>query len=182
MAPVSALAPLLKHAISLVEGAIVKAADESIIDDVQQLKSVAFAITSAGRHNRDLSTEERTAVWDVVSQIWVSLEAVAEPGQNVSILQHVQWLVVLPCCYMHSLYELVWTIGVGCVQNACVDAANAPYDAATKEAFLQMRQIARCGRQALSTAAACTPDTVQAHQQSASDIDATARHKTACLQ
>ncbi len=72
MAPVSALAPLLKHATTLVEGAIVKA-DESIIDDVQQLKSVAFAITSAGRHNRDLSSEERTAVWDVVSQIWVSL-------------------------------------------------------------------------------------------------------------
>ncbi|DBA83480.1 TPA: hypothetical protein ACH3X2_006411 [Trebouxia sp. C0005] len=91
MAPVSALAPLLKHATTLVEGAIVKAADESIIDDVQQLKSVAFAITSAGRHNRDLSIEERTAVWDV---------------------------------------------------NACVDAANAPYNAATKEAFLQMRQIA----------------------------------------
>ncbi|KAL0050500.1 hypothetical protein WJX82_000854 [Trebouxia sp. C0006] len=97
MAPVSALAPLLKHATTLVEGAIVKAADESIIDDVQQLKSVAFAITSAGRHNRDLSSEERTAVWDVVSQIW----------------------------------------------NACVDAANAPYDAATKEAFLQMRHVAR---------------------------------------
>lgn len=90
MAPVSALAPLLKHATTLVEGAIVKAADESIIDDVQQLKSVAFAITSAGRHNRDLSSEERTAVWDVVSQIWVSWEAVAEPWQNV--LQHVQWL------------------------------------------------------------------------------------------
>ncbi len=84
MAPVSALAPLLKHATTLVEGAIVKAADESIIDDVQQLKSVAFAITSAGRHNRDLSSEERTAVWDVVSQTWVSLEAVAKPWQNVS--------------------------------------------------------------------------------------------------
>ena len=88
MAPVSALAPLFKHATTLVEGAIVKAADESIIDDVQQLKSVAFAITSAGRHDRDLPREERTALWDVVSQIWVSLEAVAKPWQN--ILQHIQ--------------------------------------------------------------------------------------------
>jgi len=68
------------------------------------------------------------------------------------------------------------------VQNACVDAANAPYDAATKEAFLQMRQIARCSRQALSAAAACTLDTVQAHQQSASYIDAKALHDIACLQ
>jgi len=98
------------------------------------------------------------------------------------ILQHVQGLIVLPCCYIHSLYEVVRTVRVECVQKACVDAANAPYDAATKEAFLQMRHIARCGRQALTTAAAYTPDTVLAHQQSASYIDTIALHNVACLQ
>lgn len=99
MAPVSALAPLLKHATTLVEGAIVKAADESIIDDVQQLKSVAFAITSAGRHNRDLSIEERTAVWDVVSQIWVSWGLLLSLGRMFCNM--CSDLLVLSCCYLH---------------------------------------------------------------------------------
>lgn len=73
MMPTSALAPLLTHAKTLVQGAIDKAATESIEGDVQQLKSVTFAITSAGRHGTDLPHDERQAVWDLVSQIWVRL-------------------------------------------------------------------------------------------------------------
>ena len=73
MAPASALAPLLTHAKTIVQGIADEAAkgSEPSEDAVQQLKSVAFAITSAGRVNRDVTSEEARALWDLVCLLWV---------------------------------------------------------------------------------------------------------------
>lgn len=73
MAPTNALLPLLTHAKTIVEGIADKAAKESVEDAVQQLKSVAFAITSAGRHNRDVTIEEERALWELVCLLWVCI-------------------------------------------------------------------------------------------------------------
>ena len=75
MKPPSALSPLLAHAKTIVQSiAEGTASDQANKDAVQQLKSVVFAITSAGRHNRNLTAEEQTAVWELVCFLWVPLQ------------------------------------------------------------------------------------------------------------
>ena len=71
MAPASSLQPLLTHAKTIVESIRGKSAKDSVEEAVQQLKSVTFAITSAGRQNKALTVEEETAVWDLVCMLWV---------------------------------------------------------------------------------------------------------------
>ena len=71
MAPASALSPLLAHANTIVQGIAKDTAKETTEDAVQQLKSVVFAITSAGRHHRNLTPDEQTAVWELVCLLWV---------------------------------------------------------------------------------------------------------------
>ena len=71
MAPTSALAPLVAHAKVVVEGIAADTAKEATEDAVQQLKSVVFAITSAGRHNKKLTSDEQTAIWELVCLLWV---------------------------------------------------------------------------------------------------------------
>lgn len=74
MAPVSSLHPLLIHAKTIVEGISSNGKDSSGFEEaVQQLKSVTFAITSAGRQNKTLSAEEETAIWDLVCSLWVRI-------------------------------------------------------------------------------------------------------------
>lgn len=73
MAPTSALPPLLTHAKSIVQGVAENTAEQVTEDAVQQLKSVVFAITSAGRHNKNLTAEEHTALWELVCLLWVGL-------------------------------------------------------------------------------------------------------------
>lgn len=72
MAPASALSPLLAHANTIVQSIAKDTAKEATEDAVQQLKSVVFAITSAGRHHRNLTPDEQTAVWELVCLLWVS--------------------------------------------------------------------------------------------------------------
>lgn len=71
MAPTSSLQPLLTHAKTIVESVRGKSAKDSAEEAVQQLKSVTFAITSAGRQKKTLTVEEETAVWDLVCMLWV---------------------------------------------------------------------------------------------------------------
>lgn len=73
MAPASSLTPLLTHAKTIVESVIGTTANEAIDEASQQLKSVVFAITSAGRHNREVSPDEETALWELVCLLWVCL-------------------------------------------------------------------------------------------------------------
>lgn len=72
MEPASALSPLLAHANTIVLGIAKDTAKEATEDAVQQLKSIVFAITSAGRHHKNLSADEQTAVWELVCLLWVS--------------------------------------------------------------------------------------------------------------
>lgn len=71
MAPASSLQPLLTHAKTIVDGITDKPGKEDIQEAVQQLKSVTFAITSAGRQNQALTAEEETDVWSLVCSLWV---------------------------------------------------------------------------------------------------------------
>lgn len=71
MAPASSLSPLLAHANTIVQGIAKDTAKEATEDAVQQLKSVVFAITSAGRHHRNLTSDEQIAVWELVCLLWV---------------------------------------------------------------------------------------------------------------
>lgn len=71
MASASSLQPLLTHAKTIVDGIKGKSAKENIEEAVQQLKSVTFAITSAGRQNKALSVDEEAAVWNLVCLLWV---------------------------------------------------------------------------------------------------------------
>ena len=73
MAPASSLSPLLAHANTIVQGIAKDTAIEATEDGVQQLKSVVFAITSAGRHHRNLTPNEHTAVWELVCLLWVGI-------------------------------------------------------------------------------------------------------------
>lgn len=75
MAPTSALSPLLVHANAVVQGLAADTAKEAPEDAVQQLKSIVFAITSAGRHNKKLTSDEQTAIWKLVCILWVGLAA-----------------------------------------------------------------------------------------------------------
>lgn len=79
MAPTSALSPLLAHARVIVQGIAKDTAKEATEDAVQQLKSIVFAITSAGRHNRNLTADEQTAVWELVCLLWVGSCCDSEP-------------------------------------------------------------------------------------------------------
>jgi len=71
MTPASSLQPLLSHAKAIAEGLAGKPGKEGIDEAVQQLKSVTFAITSAGRQNQGLSPEEEIQVWSLVCLLWV---------------------------------------------------------------------------------------------------------------
>lgn len=71
MARTSTFSPLLVHAKAIVQGIAADTAKGDIEDAVQQLKSVVFAITSAGRHNKNLTSDEHTTVWDLVCLLWV---------------------------------------------------------------------------------------------------------------
>ena len=76
MAPASSLQPLLTHAKTIVVGISSNSKGSSGLEEaVQQLKSVTFAITSAGRQNKTLSAEEETAIWDLVCSLWVRIAA-----------------------------------------------------------------------------------------------------------
>ena len=79
MAPTSALSPLLAHARVIVQGIAKDTAKEATEDAVQQLKSIVFAITSAGRHHRNLTADEQTAVWELVCLLWVGSCCDSEP-------------------------------------------------------------------------------------------------------
>lgn len=71
MTPATSLQPLLTHAKAIAEGLAGKPGKESIEEAVQQLKSVTFAITSAGRQNQGLTPEEEVQVWNLVCLLWV---------------------------------------------------------------------------------------------------------------
>lgn len=93
MAPTSALSPLLAHANAVVQGIAADTAKESTEDAVQQLKSIVFAVTSAGRHNKKLTSHEQTAIWDLICILWVGIAATLHfrhslPEVVASLFQH----------------------------------------------------------------------------------------------
>ena len=66
---------LLRRSNAVVQGLAADTANEATEDAVQQLKSIVFAITSAGRHNKKLTSDEQTAIWELVCMLWVGLAA-----------------------------------------------------------------------------------------------------------
>lgn len=101
MAPASALSPLLAHANTIVQGIAKDTAKEATEDAVQQLKSVVFAITSAGRHHRNLSPDEQTAVWELVCLLWVS--ACCGSSKATAATQNLKLLLQGAFAHVHGI-------------------------------------------------------------------------------
>lgn len=106
MTPASSLQPLLTHAKAIAEGLAGKPGKESIEEAVQQLKSVTFAITSAGRQNQGLTPEEEVQVWSLVCLLWVWLchtlpAELVTKDHAIAILLHPQCLCLLSVHMTH---------------------------------------------------------------------------------
>lgn len=86
MAPTSALLPLLTHAKTIVQDIAKEDTANQSEDAVQQLKSLVFAITSAGKHNKNLASEEQTAIWELVCLLWVGLTDFTESSCTSKLL------------------------------------------------------------------------------------------------
>ena len=94
MAPAGSLLPLLKHAAAIVDGMSSSGSGDNAENALQQLKSVVFAITSTGRHDTDLTSEESSALWNLVVLLWVRSNPVKLAEVAVQTL-----LSLAPHCY-----------------------------------------------------------------------------------
>lgn len=134
MEPASALSPLLAHANTIVLGIAKDTAKEATEDAVQQLKSIVFAITSAGRHHINLSADEQTAVWELVCLLWVSA-AVYKLLASCAPFASCDFLEITATAWLLCNLVAIW-------QKHCLSQVGA--EAASLKYLLIAEHLCRC--------------------------------------